>query len=126
MAQPGMVQSLAEAAKEMAKVDGVPILNVTRMGGSIGELQAVNDAPPEAEKPKEKGGIGGIAGRLGGFGRKTESADDDKKEAKPGAGMLMEMTTERSIFSTAPVDASKFEVPAGFKEVQSDIAKRAR
>jgi hypothetical protein len=125
MVQPGMVQGLAEAAKEMAKVDGVPIQNVTRIGGSIAELQAVSDAPPEADKPKEKGGIGGIAGRLGGFGRKKEP-EADQQEAQPGAGMLMEMTTERSMFSTAPVDASKFEVPAGFKEQQSDIAKRAR
>jgi len=70
-----------------------------------------------------------IAGRLGGFGRKKtedkpEPAPADQKQ--PGGGMLVEMTTERSMFSTASVDASKFEIPAGFKEQQSDVAKKAK
>ena len=139
MANPDMVQGLAQAAKEMAKVDGVPVQTVTRMGGSIEELQAAGNAPT-ADQPKDEkkassavagAAASAIAGRLPGFGRKK--ADDkpapaapDSKQPEPGAGMLVEMTAERSLFSTASVDASKFEVPAGFKEVQSDIAKRAR
>jgi hypothetical protein len=128
MANPDMVQGMAQAAKEMAKVDGVPVENVMRMGGSIEELQAAGEAKP-VEEPKEKESAGakavGIAGRLGGFGRKKEEKAAPAEE-KQGSTMLVEMTMERSAFSTASVDASKFEVPAGFKEVQSEIAKRAK
>jgi hypothetical protein len=35
----------------------------------------------------------------------------------------MEMTTELSGFSSGAVDASKFEVPAGFKQVESPMLK---
>jgi hypothetical protein len=35
----------------------------------------------------------------------------------------MEMTTELTSFSSAPVDGSKLQVPAGFKQVEHDMAK---
>jgi len=127
MASPDMVQGLAQAAKEMAKVDGVPILNVTRIGGTIEDLQAVANAPAEPEKPKESAGskAAGIAGALAGFGRKKEAESSDEK-AKPGSSMLVEMTSERSLFSRDAVDATKFDVPVSFKEVKSEISKKAR
>ncbi|MEP6961994.1 MAG: hypothetical protein ABI995_07945 [Acidobacteriota bacterium] len=127
MVQPEMVQGMAQAAKEMAKVDGVPIQNIVRIGGSIEDLQAVSTAKPEPEAEKQSGAakVGGIAGRLSGFGKKKEE-DKPSGQPQPGAGMLVEMTTELSMFSKAVVDEAKFAVPAGFKEVQSDIAKRAR
>ncbi len=126
LVQPDMVQGMAQAANEMAKVDGVPVLNIVRMGSNMADLEAVSVAAPKKEEPKESTGakIGGIAGRLGGFGKKNE--DDEKKSNEPGASMLMEMTSERSLFSTSSVDAAKFDVPAGFKEVQSDLAKKAK
>jgi hypothetical protein len=33
------------------------------------------------------------------------------------------MTTALSDFASAPLDASQFAVPAGFKQVQSDMKK---
>jgi hypothetical protein len=132
MMQPDMVEGLALAAKEMAKVEGLPIQSVTRIGGSIDDLKAVAAAPPE-DNSKEKSNVAGkiagaaISSRLGGFGRKKDDDGAAKDEPKkPGSSMLIEMTSERSMFSTASVDASKFEVPAGFKEVQSEIAKKAK
>ncbi len=126
LANPQMVQGMAEAAKAMAKVDGVPVETVTRIGGSVEEMQAAGDKPAEEPKAKQSAAAtaAGIAGRLGGFGRKKE--EKPAEEQKAGSSMLVEMTMELSQFSTASVDAAKFEVPAGFKEVQSDIAKRAR
>jgi hypothetical protein len=38
----------------------------------------------------------------------------------------MEVTTELTNFSTAGVDASRLEVPAGFKKVDSEISKALR
>jgi hypothetical protein len=126
LVQPDMVQGMAQAAREMAKVDGVPVVNIVRMGSSMADLEAVSVAPPKKEEPKESTGakIGGIAGRLGGFGKKND--DDNKKSNEPGSSMLMEMTSERSQFSTAAIDTTNFDVPAGFKETQSDIAKKAK
>jgi hypothetical protein len=37
--------------------------------------------------------------------------------------VLLETTTETVNFSGAPVDASRFEVPAGFKLVQNELVK---
>jgi hypothetical protein len=39
---------------------------------------------------------------------------------------LLEMTTELSGFSTTPADPSRFEVPAGFRQVESDAVKALR
>jgi hypothetical protein len=36
---------------------------------------------------------------------------------------MMEMTTELMSFSSAPVDASKFEVPPAFKQVEHPMTK---
>ena len=38
-------------------------------------------------------------------------------QGQPGGGTLMEMVTELGGFSTDSIDASKFEVPAGFQQV---------
>ena len=46
--------------------------------------------------------------------------------AASGPGALIEMTTEMSGFSAAAVDASQFEVPAGFKKVESDLKRGAK
>ena len=37
--------------------------------------------------------------------------------------LLMESTTEMSGFSSAAVDPSKLEVPAGFKQVEPELGR---
>ena len=39
-------------------------------------------------------------------------------------GALMEITTESSRFSSAPVDASKFDIPSGFQQVEPEMGRR--
>ena len=140
MTNPNMVQGMAEAAEELAKVDGVPIQSIVRMGnGSAEALHAAGQKSDSQEKGDAKGKsaaatAGAIAGRLGGiggFGRRNNKAEekapaDDGKQSAPAATILMEMTTDLSEFSTAGLAEAKFQVPAGFKEVQSEIAKRAK
>jgi hypothetical protein len=135
MTQPHMVQGMAEAASEMAKVDGVPVQNIVRMGnGTTEQLQAAgkkSEADKDAKGKSAGATAGAIAGRItgiGGFGRRNNKAEEKQAEdgKEPTAVILMEMTTDLSEFSTAPVDEAKFQVPAGFKEVQSEIAKRAK
>lgn len=138
MTQPAMVQGMAEAAKEMAKVAGVPVQNIVRMGtGSAEAIQEVGEKSA-AEKADGKGKsagakAGAVAGALtgfGGFGRKKnedkQAKAEDGKQSAPAATILMEMTTDLSEFSTSAVAETRFQIPAGFKEVQSEIAKRAK
>jgi hypothetical protein len=74
----------------------------------------------------------GRLGGLGGFGRKKKQEEPPpppKKtdEAKKGeSGVLLEATTENSNFSSGAVDAAKFTVPAGFKEVEHEMKKVLR
>jgi hypothetical protein len=88
------------------------------------------------------GRLGGLAGGLGGLGRRGKKQEEAPPPPPPPAatdqqtppaggisaapGSLMEMTTELSGFSSAPVDPSKFEVPAGFKQVESEMMKAMR
>ena len=143
MSDPKVSQGMAEVNKEVARLDGMPVQQFISMGiaGQPGASGAPADgsAPPaqqqpQVERPSVGGALGGaLGGRLGlgGLGRK-KPADQPAAPANapaaggqaPGApGSLLEMTTELSSFSSNPVDASLFAVPAGFKKVDSDLKK---
>jgi hypothetical protein len=133
-AQPEMVQGMAQAAKEMAKVDGVPVSSVMKLGsGDPDALAKAGDKKEDdKDKPKTSSVVGNaaasaVAGRFG-IGRKKEEKPAEKADDKtaPEAALLVEMTSQLSQFSTASIDASRFAVPAGFKEVESPMAKRAK
>lgn len=138
MAQnPGAMQAMADLAKEMQKLKGVPVFQVMRMGTtSDGKpIPAASEAPLPAGS---QGPSGGDMARQGassvlsnaipfGLGRKKKSdeqaANQDQgagssgKAQSAGPAILMETQTTSSGFSAAPVDASHFDVPAGFKQV---------
>ena len=83
---PGMQRTMAEAAKAVNKVNGVPVLKTSSITTKM---------PP------------GIPPAQGG--------------APTPAGPMIETSTELRGFSSAPVDASKFEIPAGFKKVEQGM-----
>lgn len=85
----------------------------------------------------------GIAGHfgLGGFGKKKKKADDapaaDAPQTANGTagnpnpaaapatpGSLMEMTIEVTSYSADPLDASLFDVPAGYTQLQPDPERK--
>jgi hypothetical protein len=84
------------------------------------------------------GRIGGLAGGFGGFGRRKKQKEPEQVQAPPpqpapeqqpaaapgNAGVLMEVTSELSGFSSAAVDAAKLDIPAGFKQVKSERYKQ--
>lgn len=119
------MQGMVEVSKEVAKLDGVPIRTITEIGGPSGDNAA---PPPQASQPAEHNGNSGsgleaLARGLGGFGKKKDQpSDSDAQNSKPG--VLLESTMDSSGFSSQPVDPSKFEVPAGFKEVKPDRRMR--
>jgi len=125
MSDPRMMQGMSEAAKEMSKVAGVPVETVMKMGSGI--TVDTTDSSSEKDKPSVRDAV---TSRLP-FGRKKKDDDpppaaqkNDQKQSGPA--LLLQMTTDMSDFSTSAIDASRFEVPSGFKQIDSDLVKRSR
>jgi hypothetical protein len=157
MGRPDVAKAMAEVMKEGSKLNGMPVLQVIRMGmegmpnqggtAPAGE-QAQQPQQQQQERNVEKptvggalgGALGGRLGRFGGLGRKKKQEEPQPEQQQPAqqqqqaqsapaqpadaSGALMEATSELSGFSSAAVDTAKFQVPAGFKQVQPD--KRMR
>jgi hypothetical protein len=137
--KPGSAEAMAEMGKEMAKLQGTRVMEVTRMGGSgTGPAGAQNsaqnsDSAPAATPANSNGSVSGMLGSalgssaLGAFHRKkaAQPASDTTTTTTAADGtqttstILMETTVQKSNFSQAPVSSSNFEVPAGFKKVQT-------
>lgn len=151
MGRSDMARAMADLQKEAAKLDGVPVYQVVKMGfkGEAGQAAQAGQAPPAPqpqaqpqaqEQPSVGGALGRLGGRLGGLGglgrrKKAEQPAEQPApppESAPAAaqpdvsGALMEMTTELTSFSTGPVDPSKLEAPGGFKQVESQMLKGMR
>ncbi|MBI3209739.1 MAG: hypothetical protein HYZ37_12690 [Candidatus Solibacter usitatus] len=118
-------------------------------GGQVAERVATQTAENEANNqvgrlagrlPGSLGGaLGGLGGGLGGLGRRKqqkqtppppdpqEQAAQQQAAQQAGAqmqsGVVMEMVTDTTGFSSAAVDAAKFSVPAGFKETEHPMLK---
>lgn len=94
---------------------------------------AANEAAYQAARATggRMGGLAGAAvgGMLGGFGKKKKKQPEAEKTAAPdaakpaGPASFMESKTTMSDWSNAAVDGSKFEVPAGFKQVEHEMKK---
>lgn len=154
-AQPGGAQALAELKKESAKMSGIPVLQVTRVGvtadGQPLPAPSVAPLPQNQDHGSAAGSItrdaaagtasqeaGSQTSRLGTFGRALSSSSmsallHHAPSTTPApsqaaantndatAGVLLESQSEISGFSTAPVDTSAFQIPAGYKVVASPM-----
>jgi hypothetical protein len=140
LSRPDVAKGMAEAYKEIANLDGTPVLQTMSMGaegtapaGSDGQSAAQPQPQPQqqADRPSLGGALGGALGGHFGLGHrkpKDQPADSQQAPANSGAqpgnsGSLMDMTMEYSNFSTAPVDAAEFAVPGGFKKVEPDTRR---
>ena len=132
---PGAGQALGDMAKEMQKLDGVPIMQVMRMGTTTDgqPLPAASEAPtpappagPSAGDVAKQGMTSALTSHfgLGGFGKKKQDPpppDPSQNAAQPTSAILMETQISTSNFSSAPVDPSHFDVPAGYKQIQPQV-----
>ena len=136
MNRPDAAKGMAEIAKEMAKLDGMPVFEtvVMTMEGQPGAAPAdTANQPPAAQQPQqpppEKPSIGGLLGGKFGLGKKKPAANDQASaqgsQPPPSGspGSLLEMQVERSGFSSGAVDDSQFAVPTGFKKVESAMKR---
>jgi hypothetical protein len=166
-AQPGIYSGMADMAKEMSKLKGVPVSQIMRMGttadgsplpaaseaplpasngpnaGAIANQASTNAANSAATSNAENqagshmgsfGGVPSSIGNLGGFGgfhKKKPQQQPDQTTANgaapsgapQNAAVLMESTREMTNFSSAAVDQTLFNVPAGYAKVPSEYQK---
>lgn len=132
----GAAAGMSQIHEEMAKLEGMPVVQVmtTALKGqeqpSSGQQPAAaSGQQQEAEPPGGaiSRGLGSLGG-LGRFGRKKKQAPERQPPAAGGApGALMEMTIEFSGFSNATVDPARVDTaPSGFKRVVSEVEKALR
>jgi hypothetical protein len=128
MSNPDAAKGMAEVYKEVAKLDGVPVQQNISMGAQGDPAASQSQPQQQQQQQAERPSLGGVLGGRFGLGKKKTSSDTPPPadSSAPGApGSLLQMTTELSSFSAAPVDDAQFAVPAGFKKVEPDM-KRAR
>lgn len=89
-------------------------------------------ASAESKATSKIGGFGGIASGLGGFGgfhkKKQQQQQQEQQAAAQSAAaqkwvVLMESSTETTNFSSASIDSSLFNVPAGYTKIPSVYEK---
>jgi hypothetical protein len=139
--QPEVAKGMAEAFKEVAKMNGAPVFQKMSMGPE-GMAPPSSDGPTPAAQQEQKqqpkpnvgaalgGALGGRLGGLGGLGRKKQQdpppqeqpQQQSQQQASGGAGSMIEMETTYSNFAPT-ADAGLFEIPAGFKQVESELKK---
>ena len=142
---PGAGQALGDMGKEMQKLDGVPVMQIMRMGTTANgqPLPAASEAPLPPDASPAMPSAGDVAKQsaasaltshfgLGGFSHKSskndpppsnQNSNQNSTTPLPTAAILMESQTTTSKFSSDPVDSSHFDVPAGYKQIQSPIEK---
>lgn len=141
MGRNGMMKGMAEAGKEMAKLNGVPVLQVMTVNGSgtdtspaggaaaqPGNTAQAGDSSSQAGAAEALKSLGRLGG-LGGFGRRkkddssSQQASSSNSANASSTASLMEITTESSGFSSSPIDTSKFEVPPGFQQIEPQMGR---
>ena len=144
MNRPDIARGMSELYKEGAKLDGIPVLQVVKMGGTVdGGPQSAdgnqnqrqsNSSQSSAPPPTSvSSALGSALGGRFGLGRKKnpppeQSTDSSSSQGGSGSasGSLMEMTMEVTNYSSAPADAGLFAVPAGFKQVEPEMMNSRR
>ncbi len=126
--QQGGAAALQEFQQKAALLDGVPVLTVVRMAAAGNSASMMADAgkiPSEkADEGGDKPNMGSILRGMGGFG--GGGRGNQNSGGGEGSGTLIEMTVRAYGFSNAPVQDSVFQVPSGYKQVDSELKKAAR
>jgi len=131
---PRVTKSMEAMQKNQASLKGLPLLQYLTMSmagpaGSVDAAQAQKNTDASSSTSSDSNspsqaiakGLGGLFGKKK---KKDDSADQNSQNPPPPStpGALMEMTIEVNSFSDAALDASLFEVPAGYTRVQGDPA----
>jgi hypothetical protein len=128
--QQGGTQALREFQENASKLEGVPVLTVIRVGqaGSANAMASSAGQLPDEKAEAESGrpSVGGMLRGMGGLGGRRSGNQQEAEAPSGGSGSILEMAMKAYDFSTAPIPDSQFTVPAGYKEVESDLQKALR
>jgi hypothetical protein len=140
---PRMTQGMSELQKNSAALKGLPLLSYISMGippqpgtNPNASQASANTSSNDSSRSSDSGssnptsGSDAVVKSLGSlFGNKKKKQQDDNAKAgtpapppnpNPDPNALMEMTTQVSSFSDSLLDASLFEIPAGYAQVQAN------
>ena len=138
-----MGPAMDELKKNAIKMDGMPLLQYTSFGmtasGQSGSDGQNAQQPPPSQSSTGDNNTpsspsGAIVKGLGGlFGKKKQQQSDSSAAPNPAAannppppppvpGSMMDMTIEVTSYSRDSLDASWFELPAGYSQVQPDAS----
>jgi hypothetical protein len=140
MQNPQMGSAMEEFRKNAATVKGMPMLMTTSMTmggmGNAGQnpqgTQQAQTPPPQQSQSSNMptsaptSASSAITQGLGGFFKKKKQQQDQQQAAENSSapagqpGSLMDITTEVTSFSSAALDSSLFEAPAGYMQVQKN------
>jgi hypothetical protein len=130
-----MGSAMEEFRKHAATIKGMPMLTYTSMGmgpmgatstqaaGAPAQQQSQTDnSTPTNPKDAIMKGLGGM------FKKKQQQQQPDSSASASAAGAapaspsnsMMDSTTQVTSYSSDPLDASLFEIPAGYTQVQPD------
>jgi hypothetical protein len=120
-------QPMIEYRKSLANMNGMPLLSYVSMGSGANP-GTTGQASADQAKPDKKDSGNVVTRKLGGmFGGKKKQDDSDAQASPSGAtASLMDMTTEVTSITPGSVDASLFEIPAGFKHLEAKKGSGAR
>jgi hypothetical protein len=132
VANPGATEAMGKMAVEMQKLHGVPVMQVMRMGPTADgkPIPAASEAPLPPPAPAPSGGDMAKSALMNslpfGFGHKKKDQDPPPNQNANSNGtqsgvaaILMETQITSSNFSSAPVDPSHLDVPAGVKQISA-------
>jgi hypothetical protein len=141
---PRMSQGMSELAKNSDALKGLPLLSYISMGIPPQPGQTTNGSQQTASNTSSQSGgsqstdsgsstptspSDAMVKGLGSLFNKRKKNQDDNAKAgtpapppnpNPDPNALMEMTTQVSSYSDSPLDASLFDIPAGYTQVQGD------
>jgi hypothetical protein len=145
MANPQMTQAAEEFKKNAIKMEGMPLVQYTSFGmtangqagpGAQPQSQPAPQQPSSTDNSTPTNPRDAISKSLGGlFKKKQQPPSDSSANAggasgatnappppAPVAGSMMDMTIEVTSYSKDSLDASLFEVPAGYAQVQPEAS----
>jgi hypothetical protein len=118
--------AMIEFRKSATTLNGMPLFSMVSVG-MAGQPGAPQQTSPDEQKQSGgnplSNGIGGL------FGKKKKKDDAAQQGDKSGStpsgtpGSLMDSATEVTSVSTNAVDASLFQIPAGYKQVETKSAQ---
>jgi hypothetical protein len=110
---PQMQQALARMQAENVRMDGTPVLTVTKIETvANAEQAAAADAPKKEEPPPTS--LGGLGARLGRRALGGNKGDKEAAPVTPGRATVMTMQQELLKVTPSSTDAD-VAIPAGFK-----------